>query len=369
MNLFGKRALFSVTVDGKELGGTLAPILTSISVEDQAGTHGDTATIELSDEGGQIVLPKTGAAIKIALGWLGAGTREVFSGKVDEVRSSGDRSGGMKLTICAKGFDAKGKAKEGKERHWDGKTVGEIITAAAKDAGVSVDVDPALKIVTIPYIAQQAESLLHFGQRLAGMVGASFRVQGDKAVMAKRAGDYSPAITAERGVNLHSWDITPLIGRNAHGTTEAQYFDRAKGKIEKVTASTGIEADACLCSRTIHPDKEAAQRQCDADAAKVKEKSGGGTVTIEGAPDAMPDGKCTLKGARPGIDGEYRIKSVSHNLTRSGGYTTTLELAHPQGDAGTDKRAKPKAGSSTSTTGSAGSTYTEAPPGSGEGAR
>lgn len=326
-----KEAIFAVTIGGRVISGKLAPILLSLTVSDQSGTHGDTAQIELDDTRGRIALPKTGVKIRVALGWAGAGVREVFSGTVDEVRSSGSRSGGLKLVISAKGFDATGKAKEGQERHFDNKTVREIITAAAEPSGIKPEVDPDLAGIVIDYIDMRGESLLHFGQRLARMVGGSFRVTGDKAILAKRAGTYTPTVIATRNLNLHSWDISPIIGRAIYGKAQARYFDRATGRVEIVEVETGLQSDAVFVRRELCEDRAAAERAAKADAAVSKERSGGGSVTIEGAPDAIPDGLCLLVGARPGIDGAYRIKGVTHNVTRGGGYTTTLELAHPQG--------------------------------------
>lgn len=328
-----REAIFKVSVAGQDISGRLSPIMTSITVQDQAGTHADTAEIELDDRGGQIAMPKAGAKITIAMGWLMGGTREVFAGTVDEVRSTGGRGDGMKMVIVAKGFDSTGKAKQGQERHFDDKSVRDIISSAASDAGLSIEVDPQIASIVIPYIDMRGESLLHFGQRLAGMVGASFRVQGERAVMARRAGDYTPQITAARGVNLHSWDITPVVGRAVYKKARARYFDRKDGQVKQVEQSidtTGL-SDAEFYRRELAADEGDAKRMVKADAAAAKERSGAGSVTIEGAPDAIPDGLCVITGTRPGIDGSYRIKGVTHNLTRGGGYTTTLELAHPQG--------------------------------------
>lgn len=344
-----KQAIFDVTISGRSIGSLLAPCLTSITVEDKAGTTSDTASIEIDDAGAKIAFPEAGAPIKISLGWLNTGMREVFSGTVDEVKSTGSRSGGMMLSITAKGFDATGKIKQGQERHFDQKTVKDIITDAGKAAGLTkVEVDPQLADVVIPYIDMRGESLLHFGQRLARMVGASFRVQGDRVTVARRAADYSPTIRAERGINLHSWDVTPVIGRARFKKVKARYFDKAKGKVETVEAEVDADAltDAEFFRRELAPDKAEAERAAQSDAAVAKEKGGGGSVVIEGAPDAIPDAMCVIAGARPGVDGSYRIKGVSHSYTRGGGYTTTLELAHPQGEAGKDRRAaKPGTGS------------------------
>lgn len=331
-----KQAIFDVTIEGASIAGVLAPIMTSITVTDQSGTHGDTAQIELDDRGGQIAMPQAGAKIRVSLGWVGAGLREVFAGTVDEVQSQGGRGGGMTMTILAKGFDATGKAKEGQERHFDDKTVKDIITSAASPAGLAVNVDPQLASIVIDYIEMRGESLLHFGQRLAAMVGGSFRVQGETATLARRASDYTPQVIAARGVNLHDWSVTPFTGRNRYKKTKARYFDKATGQVETVENLVDGEdvSDAEFLRRELAADKDDAERITKADAAVIKERRGMGTVTIEGAPDAIPDGLCVIVGTRPGIDGSYRIKSVTHTLTRGGGYTTSIELAQPPGGDG-----------------------------------
>ena len=66
-----KRAIFSVTVAGSNISTALLPVLIGLSVSDKVGTHSDTATLEIDDTEGRIILPQVGAPVLVALGWSG----------------------------------------------------------------------------------------------------------------------------------------------------------------------------------------------------------------------------------------------------------------------------------------------------------
>lgn len=336
-----KKHIVSVTVAGTNISAALSPVLLDLSVTDKAGATSDTASITVDDRDGQIIFPKIRAEVTIALGWSGGTVRQVFSGYVDGVKSSCSRSGGRTLSITAKGADAASKIKQGQQRHFDDKTVEDILKAAGEAAGVSqIDVDPDLASEVITYLDMRDESFIHLGQRLARMVGGSFRVQGQKATMAKRAKVYEASITAAAGDNLHSWDITPAIGRGTYKAARARAYDPDAAEVVEEEAETETaDGEATIARREFEADIDAAYQACKADAAAATEAAGGGSITIEGDPNAVPDGLVVLSGARPGVNGTYRIKQVTHNVSRSSGYVTTLEVAQPQGEAGTDSRA------------------------------
>ncbi len=335
-----RRAVYNVVIGGRLINALLEPVLLSLSITDNAGTNSDTATIDCDDTDGRMLFPQPGAPVVISLGWSNGGIREVFTGTVDEVRSSGSRGGGRTISINAKGVDTLSKAKEGQQRHWDQETVKNILQQAGSIAGITdIKVDPTLAGIVIPYVAANGESFLHLGERLAREIGGNFRVEGNTATMSKRAGDYSPSVTAAWGRNLHSWDVTPAIGRGRYAKTKARYYDQKTAREFEVKSDTGVGLTyAEFVRREMMADRGAAERATEGDAALAKEKAGAGSVTIEGTTDAVPDGRCVLTGARPGVDGTYLIKSVSHSVSRGGGWTTTLELAEPQDGAGEDAR-------------------------------
>jgi hypothetical protein len=76
-------------------------------------------------------------------------------------------------------------------------------------------------------------------------------------------------------------------------------------------------------------DRTEAQGSANNGAKDAEREKGGGSATIDGNAAAKPGGVFILMGARPGIDGAYRIEGVEHSYSRSG-WTTKLDLKQPQ---------------------------------------
>lgn len=334
-----KRAVFNVTVAGTNITSALTPVLLGLQISDKAGTHTDTAKLDIDDRDGRIVLPSKGADVSIALGWADTGMRIVFEGTVDEVKSSGNRSSGRRLMISAKGMDTTGKAKENQQRHWDDTTVEAILTDAAEYVGITdVQIDPDLAGLTRAYFEMRDESFVAAAERLAREIGANIRISGGRLIVSKRNGDYQAAVLAAWGDNLHSWDMSPQLGRPQFSAVRSRWYDFAAAAWRQVERATGLDVDAIYSSRFSRGDEAEGVQQADSDAATTERDSGDGTVVIEGNTDAIPDGLCIVSGTRPGVDGAYRIDAVTHALTRNGGFVTTLSLKQPQQGAGTDER-------------------------------
>lgn len=339
-----KRAIFSVSVGGTDITGNLTPFLIDLSVTDKDGQSSDSASIEIDDTDGRIILPRKGDKIRIALGWEEDGKLgTIFVGTIDEVRAKGGR-GGRTVSISASGMDTSGKAKQGQRRHFDDTTIEDALSAAGQFAGVSVSVDSALASIRRPYIALDDESFVAFGERLARELGGTFKIVGDQAVLAKRnagrnpKGEALPTVTARWGVNLHDYDVTPLQGRPSERETLTRFYDVPAARWRNQTAETGTEGGITTKpARFTEPDQSRATEQSEADAAEADRKSGEGSVKIEGTLEAQPEGVCIIADCRPGVDGTYRIESVEHHYSRSG-WTTSLSLRQPKGAAGKDNR-------------------------------
>ncbi len=355
-----KRAVYSVTVGGKAITAALDPFLISIKVSDKAGTTSDTAELSLDDTDGRIILPKVGEKIEIALGWEVEGAATIFRGTIDDVSGEGSRSG-RTISVSAKGVDTgeKSKAKEPKQKHFDNKKLGEVLKEAGSEAGISdVKVHPDLEGIQLDYESMQDESFIAFGERIARDFGATFKISQGRAILVPRnsgqtaSGQPLPTVTAAWGLNLHSYRLSPILGRSRFKKVKARYYDAKEGKYKEIEVETKIDgAEAEHTEKTTEANETKARNKAKAGSKDSERESGCGSVTIEGNISAQPEGLCIVSGARPGFDGEYRIDAVDHEYSRSSGFVTKLTLKRPDKDAGKDKRSGGK--SSKATTSSA----------------
>ncbi len=341
------RAAFMIMVAGNNVSHRFNQVLERLTVSDKAGTLSDTASITLDDTAGQIAMPQVGDPMQIWLGRESIGVSEVFDGTVDSVRSLGARGSGGTMLISAKGFDPKGKAKEPLEFHKDNATLEDFMTEAAEKAGFSFRAQGALAKIWRPYWVATTESFIHLGLRIAREVGGQFKIAGNKSIIYEKNSGQSvsglplPTIYAVRSDNLLEWDISPVFARPRFQQARARYYDPKQAKwLEKLIEipQQGPASPATHTSRVTRADQDEAAGAAGESQKSSERERGGGSVRLIGAPAAKPEGTCVVVGARPGIDGAYKIDGVEHDLSRSGGYKTKLDLKHPEGDVGSDSR-------------------------------
>ncbi len=339
-----------VEINGIDYTNRFAPRVKSIKVSDKDGVTSDSCTIKLADKDGEIALPSENDMLSVFLGDVESGIGLVFQGAIDEVRSTGTAGGGRELSIGAKGVNSTGKAKEVSEKHKDDAKFGDVAKEWGAAAGMSeVLVDDDLASIEDEYWSMNNESFIGWGQRVAGEIGATFKVQGDRALfLSANSGKTAkgrdiPDLLVEWGDNLLRWDISPVLGRPRHQKVEVEFYSPKDGRLKtKQVEVDGEKSSATLKSKVRASDERSADRIAKSGGKKVKRKNGSGTVTMVGTPLAKPEGKLILSGAREGIDGEYRITGVEHDYSPKG-YEIEVTVEQPQGKAGKDSCRK-KAG-------------------------
>jgi len=320
-----------VSLAGAPLSGLVYGMIESVTISDKAGTSTDTATIVFNDATGMLQMPETGSAAAVALGK--PIPAPLFSGTVEKVTSEGGRNG-RRLTVTCRGVDVASKVREPQRRHFDDMSVEEILKEAGGAVGVTrFLISEKFKSMVRDYEAMDNEDLITFGERLAKEVGATFKFRDDTLVFAERGSGLSPSgqplpvALAARGMNLHTWSVSPRSSRPRYKLIEVRWFDRAAAEWKKVEREVEIEgATTTGVGIWEAANEQLADQRADALKAEMERDLGEGTVVTELTPFAQPEGSLLLIGAKGGIDGLYRVDVVTHEYNRSGASRTTIRV-------------------------------------------
>lgn len=304
---------YQIKADGKNVTGTFKRLLTGLSITDEAGLKSDTVELTLDDRGYMVELPKVGAILEIALGFREVGLTKMGKFTVDEISGTGPVK---TLTIRGKAADMLAGLKSPKTRHWDNKTLKDIVEKIAGEHNLKPVVGKSLKTTRYAYLAQTAESDLHFLSRLAKDLDATVKPADGRLVFVKRGEgktadgqDIKPILISPRQMQSWRWNLT---ARGKFKRVIAEWTELGAAKVHKVERGKG-EPVHQLRHRFTSED-EAIRA---ADAALAKGKRGSGTISVEmggffGA--LFAEGLVNLQGIKPELVGKWHIKRVSHRL-------------------------------------------------------
>ncbi|MTH65591.1 phage late control D family protein, partial [Paracoccus shanxieyensis] len=198
---------FRIVVDGQDRSAIIADRLISLVVNDEDGTKSDRVEIELDNRDGRVAFPEVEAQLEVSLGFAGQTLSLMGVYRVDGVSGRGPA---RSISITATAADLKGDIRAPRTRGWPKPTLGQIVSAIASEAGLRPVVAASLRDIGWDWLAQTAESNLHFLTRLAADLDATCKPAGGALVVQRRgegvtaAGDAltAPVLTAAR---LSDW--------------------------------------------------------------------------------------------------------------------------------------------------------------------
>lgn len=211
--------------------------------------------------------------------------------------------------------------------------------ATAFSGGIPVKIHSSLAGITRDYWAQNNESFMHWAQRMKSELGCIWRFEGGAAVftvMGKGAdGSEKPTITAVWGMNIISWALRPYLARSAWKSSNQFYYDHLLSQwkfANAAAAANPLSPSAIYALPAPAPNSSVANQQAAGASLQGYSNPGGGRIVINGEPAAQHNGFVEVIGARPGIDGVWRIESAEHSWSRDQGYITKLEVTPMSAD-------------------------------------
>lgn len=336
---------FRVTLEGRDLTATIAPLLISLTITEKRGGEADQLELVIDDSAGTLAIPKEGARLQVALGWekvaegsdLPLGLVDKGSFKVDEAEWGGPPD---LITIRARSADLTGLYRQRRERSHRQTTIGAIVRKVAEENGLTAHVAPALASIAVDVVAQDQVSDMALIRRLGRRHDAAATVQNGRLIFAP----IGAGVTAS-GRAIPAGTITKRDGdkytykrasRSQYSAVEARHHNQATGRRETVrvdresgsAAGSGAGGRGVRRLRRIYHNEADARHGARSEAQRMDRAAAEFEMTLAlGRPDLYPERPITASGFKPEIDAKrWLIAECAHSVDATGGLKTSLKL-------------------------------------------
>lgn len=326
-------AAWRVTLDGEDLTARMAPRLISLTIAEKRGDEADQLDIVLHDADGLLEIPKSGARLRVALGWkqgtgLPKGLIDKGEFKVDEASFSGPPD---IVTIRARSADLTDSFRIRKERSFVGKTVKAIVGAIAGDNGLTPKIDSTLGTKVIPALGAGAKSdaalLRALGKRFDAVstVKAGVLIFAPIGKGATSGGTQLPTETLDRKPTERI--EYSRVERDQHDGVEATWHDKATGTRKTLKSGHSGQGKAKRIRKT-HASEIDARQAAEAENGRMNRAKAKASYTLAyGRPDIFPERPVILTGVKAEIrNHKWIVAECNHSMDGSGGLRTTLAL-------------------------------------------
>lgn len=320
------------SIDGRPVSDLIAPLLIRATVTDGTGIESDGVTIELDNAGDRIDRPRKGSTLVFGGGYRETGgPRRLGTYTIEDAEKTGPK---RRLTVIARAGAPGNTMKEKRNRAFEEKTVEEIVSTIAGEAGLTPAVDPDLAGIVIPYRAQLNESDMHLLTQIGERFGAMPVMKDGHLVFARKGRGISVSGAAMPLVkigpdDLHGESAWRLRGtaRAKYGTIRAHWHDAEEAVRKKVEEAgdgpvyeipeifqSEDEARAAIEGRRNNQDREEERL----------------TLTVIGDPARQAEAMMEVSAIDRDADGEWSIDSITHVFVGTAVYTNTIEAVRKE---------------------------------------
>ena len=340
---------FRLTLEGADITQKIEKRLMSLTLTDNRGFEADQLDIELDDADCQLLLPRRGVSLSLALGWQGEALFPKGTFIVDEIEHSGTPD---RLTLRARSADFRQTLNTKREKSWHQTTVGDIVKDIAGRHKLKIALGDDVATMAVDHLDQTNESDASFLMRLAKQSGAIASIKNGNLLFIRQgqgktaSGKALPVITIQRK-DGDSHRFT-MADRDAYTGVIASWLHtreptkkpvaKVKRRRKKTTKKKkpeakqgdyliGTDENVLVLSRT-YANRANAER-----AAKMRwERLQRGVASFSiqlarGRADLYTEMPVKVSGFKQQIDaGEWIVTTLTHSLSAYSGYTTSIDL-------------------------------------------
>lgn len=323
-----KTPVAEISVNGKPVASIFNERLISVTIVDKEGVTSDTISCELNDGNPFAAIPKKGDTISARLGYAETGLADFGSYTADDPEV---RCLPYGLTVNGKGANVRDKAKQHRARHWDKKSVKDIVSQIAGENGLSPVIDDEIGAYQYEWFGQQDESDLHVVERLARRHDALFSIKDGKLIFAKKGSGQSASGKALTAIVATPFNIVEgtcrvnFAHRQKFKKVKARHQDRKEAELVEVEEDSDEEGTADYTLPEPYADEGEAKKAAKAKAKDLKSETIRTSVTLFGDPAIRAGAPFAYSGVRPGVDDiAFIIETATHTISKAG-YTTQVE--------------------------------------------
>lgn len=342
---------FRVTLESEDITTTIESRLISLTHTDNRGFEADQLDLELDDADGQLMMPRRGAVLSLAIGWQGEPLYVKGQFTVDEIEHSGAPD---RLTIRARSADFRNTLNIKREKSWHNTTVGVVVSEMAARHKLQQAIGDDMAKQPVDHIDQTNESDGSFLMRLARQYGAIASVKNGNLMFIRQgqgvtaSGKPLPVMTitrssgdghrfsmADRGAYtgvVASWLHTKEPKKKQEVKVKRRRRRKAAAKPTKSPEPKqgeyliGTDENVKVLSRT-YANRANAERAAKMTWERIQRGAATFSITLaKGRGDLFPELPVRVSGFKGPIDeAEWTITTVTNTIGESG-FTTSLEL-------------------------------------------
>ncbi|WP_018183974.1 phage late control D family protein [Kaistia granuli] len=323
-----KTPVAEIKVNGRPVASLFNERLISVTITDKEGVTSDTISCDLNDGNPFAAIPQKGDTITASLGYLETGLAFFGSYTADDPEV---RCLPYGMTVNGKGANVRDQAKQHRSRHWDQKTVKDIVSQIASENGLSPIVDHEIGAQEYEWFGQQDESDLHVVERLARRHGALFSIKDGKLIFAAKGSGKSASgkdlteVVASPANIVEGTCRTNFAYRNKYKKVKGRIQDRGKAELVEIEIESDVDGTAEYTLPEPYADEGEAGKAAKSKAEALKSETIRTSVTLFGDPSIRAGAPFRYAGVRPGIDElQFIVETATHTISKSG-YTTQVE--------------------------------------------
>ncbi len=319
-----RKPIFFLEYESRDITAYITPFVLSVTYTDYE--HGKSDEIEIQIEDRDHLwksswYPTKGDVITLKIGYEGEPLLPCGSFEIDEIELSAPPD---IISLKGLGTNIKKALRQENTKAFEGKTLKQIAQEIAGKHGFALVGE--IKDIKIKRITQKQERDLAFLKRLAEDYGYVFKIADNKLVFYEIG-------KLESAGTIFVMDRKDIISFSLRDKThelyracEVSYHDpKTKRLITHTVKAEGVVKGDVLKLNERCENKEQAIAKAQAALRQKNSFQTEGSIIVTGNPKLVAGSNVELTGLHI-LDGKYHIVSSRHNIDRTSGYKTELEV-------------------------------------------